>query len=292
MIKLTDIEKTHVFLPSRKSDGHKGDFGHIYAMGGSVGMSGAICLTTVAALRMGSGLVTAIIPDVINEVFEIKNTECMSVPLKSADGCFDTITYSELYKFLSRADCLAFGMGVGRNENINNILKSILNEYTGKLLIDADGLFALTGCLGELKKTNADVVLTPHAMEFSRISGYSLDEINNRRRETAESFAGKYGVTLVLKGKNTIVTNGDCMYINHTGNSGMATAGSGDVLSGIIASLVGQKMNMFNAAATGVFLHGLSGDIAAELTNEYYIIASDIINYLDKAVNMLLKGDV
>ncbi|MBU5669893.1 NAD(P)H-hydrate dehydratase [Peptoniphilus sp. MSJ-1] len=256
----------------RPNDSHKGDYGKIAIIAGSIGMTGSAYLSSNAALKAGAGLVYNIVPREILDIISIKYIE----PIAKS---FDDI--DELNKFLEAINVIAMGPGMGLGEygkkTFSNIVKTDKN-----LLIDADGLTHLSKSMESLKaRREFSTILTPHEGEFSRLTGKSINEIKNNREELAKEFAKKYKVILVLKGNKTIVTNGDEVYINHTANSGMATAGSGDVLTGIIASLM-KRYNLFDAARLGVYVHGLSGDVFADKNSKTSLRARDLIENLDE----------
>lgn len=282
----------HIYMPDRFINSNKSDYGKLSVIGGSVGMSGAVCLSSMAALKTGAGLVTAYVPASINPYFECNVIEAMSVPVPDHNGMFFSESENILINAVKNSDVTAIGMGMGRNADCVKILARILKEGKSPLIIDADALFALQDIIDLISVCSSEIILTPHEMEFSRISGYTVDYIRKNRLDTATEFAEKHNVTVVLKGHNTVVTNGKDTYVNDTGNNGMSTPGSGDVLSGVISALVAQKMNIFDAACTGVYLHGLSGDIAAKKLNVYSITASDILENIPYAINCLTnKGE-
>lgn len=256
----------------RPDDSHKGDYGKIAIVAGSIGMTGSAYLSSNAALKAGAGLVYNIVPREILDIMSIKYIE----PIAKS---FDDI--DELQKFLKTIDVIAMGPGMGLGEYGKNTFSNIV-KTDKNLLIDADGLTHLSKSMESLKaRREFSTILTPHEGEFSRLTGTSINEIKNNREEIAREFAKKYKVILVLKGNKTIVTNGDEVYINQTANSGMATAGSGDVLTGIITSLM-KRYNLFDAARLGVYVHGLSGDIFADKNSKTSLRARDLIENLDE----------
>ena len=255
-------------------------------IGGSTGMTGAVCLASRAASRSGCGLVCAVVPEELNGIFEIKLTEEMSLPLNSENGSFKGDDTEKLFDMLAKCHSVATGMGAGKSNGYQKVLKWLLREYKGKLILDADALNIIAEKPYYLRE---GVVLTPHTGEFSRLTGKSSIEIENNREELAKKYAKENSAVVVLKGENTVVTDGERVYINKTGNKGMAKGGSGDVLSGIIASLCAQGMENYDAAVCGVYLHGLAGDIAEENYTDMSMTASDIIKHIPDAYKEILK---
>ncbi|MDO5718846.1 MAG: NAD(P)H-hydrate dehydratase [Tissierellia bacterium] len=277
-------------LKKRERESHKGDYGRISLIGGSRGMSGSILLSSKAALRMGSGIVYTVVPSGISESVEMRSLENIVLPVEdSGKDFFNRKSIDELRQIVLKSDASCFGPGVGSDDEIYDVLKAII-EIDKALVIDADGLNCLRGRTDILKNTKT--VITPHRMEMARLADKDIKYVNRNPINLAMSFSKLYNIIVVLKGHNTIVTDGNEVYSNSTGNPGMATAGSGDVLTGMITSLLGQGYDLFDSAKLGVFLHGLSGDIAAEILCEESIIASDIIRFIPHAVRekRLLDG--
>lgn len=273
---------------NRKVDGHKGDFGKVGIIGGSVGMCGSVDLCAKASLRTGSGLVYNICPNSISDILQIKAVEniVLSIPDDNR-GCFISKYIDEIIEKIKNLDAIAIGCGLGRNEENIKILEMIIKKFQKPIVIDADAIFFLRNIKAEILNRD-NIIITPHEVEFSRMSSYDLEDIKQNRLEIVNNFfENKYKYTLVLKGKNTIVKSYEEIYINNTGNSGMATAGSGDCLTGIILSLLGQGISVFNSAKLGVFIHGLAGDFAREKIGEDSLIASDIINFLPRAIRYI-----
>ncbi len=260
--------------------------GKVAVIGSSTGMTGAATLASKAASKSGCGLVCAVIPEELNNIFEIKLTEEMTVPLNSENGTFKGDDVEKLEEILEKCKCVATGMGAGKSKGYRKILKWVLRNYNGKIVLDADALNIIAERPYYLR---GDVIMTPHIGEFSRLCGKSTEEIENKREEIAKEYAKENSVILVLKGKNTIVTDGESVYINQTGNKGMAKGGSGDVLSGIIASLCAQGMDRLYASVCGVYLHGLAGDIACKEYTDMAMTASDIIKHIPDAFKQILK---
>ncbi|MEQ3346854.1 NAD(P)H-hydrate dehydratase [Peptoniphilus senegalensis] len=255
---------------NRDDDTHKGDFGKIAIVGGSLGMTGSSYLSSNAALKAGAGLVYNIVPREIIEIMSIKFIE----PIAKA---FDDL--DEMEKFLGGLDCVAMGPGMGLGEYAREVFGKIIKTEKN-LLIDADGLNILSKNLNLLEdRKNFTTILTPHEGEFARLTGLPLEEIKNDRERLAVDFAKKYKLILVLKGHKTIVTDGKEVYINKTGNSGMATGGSGDVLTGIISAFM-KNYSLFDAARLGVYIHGLAGDSYASKNSKTSLRARDLIENL------------
>lgn len=254
----------------RDDFGHKGDFGKIAIIGGSMGMTGSSYLASNAALKAGAGLVYNIVPIEIFDIMSIKFIE----PIAKT---FDDL--EEIEKFLEGIDAIGMGPGMGLGAYGQEVFKKII-KIEKNLLIDADGLNHLSKKLNLLEdRKNFTTILTPHEGEFARLTGLSLEKIKNNRKTVAEEFAKKNKVILVLKGHETLVTDGERTYTNRTGNSGMATGGSGDVLTGIISALM-KNYDLFDAARLGVYIHGLSGDLYARKNSKTSLRARDLIENL------------
>lgn len=285
------IEKELVrcILPKRARNAHKGSCGRIFVTGGSRGMSGAVCMSTAAALKSGAGLVTAGIPEGINDVFEQKVTEAMSVALEeNADGILSDSCAQTIADFAEKSDVLIIGPGMGRSESVVHILKKCLLKCTKKIIIDADALYALALDVDMLKKTAAQVIITPHHAEMGRLIGRNAEWVEKNAILCAKEFAEKYNVTVVLKGAYTVVAGNGRVYINNgAGNAGMATGGSGDVLCGVIGALACIMENE-KAALCGVYIHALAGDAAKERFGMISMTAGDIINALPDAFKKIM----
>ncbi len=288
--KYPKLDGIKELLPSRQKTANKGDFGRTLVIAGSRGMTGAAVMSAYSALRMGSGLVTLATADSERVIAAGFYPEIMTVGLSSENGVISSGALKDILKLIRDKDSVIFGPGIGKSRELTDILAEILRNYQGKLLIDADGLNALAKRVDILKEKTCEVVLTPHPGEMSRLTGMIVEEIQRNRKAVAMEFAKKYDVCLVLKGFETVVAKyGRDAYINQTGNPGMATAGTGDVLSGVIGSLLGQGQDLFDAARLGVYLHGLAGDIAKEKLGEYSMTATDVMNNLHCAIKEALK---
>lgn len=277
-----DIKK---LIKNRPSNSHKGDFGKVAVIGGKKGMAGSVFLSSSASLRSGAGLSYVICPSSISNILQIKSTECIIEEIACDYFYYEKEIAEKILSLIKNKDALAIGPGMGKGENLDKLIKIILDNFDKNIVIDADGINALKENIDIIDKKN-NLVLTPHEMEFSRISNLPLYFIKNNREKVSKDFAKKHNIVLVLKGKNTIVTDGYKLYINNSGNSGMATAGSGDVLTGIILANL-SNMKAFDAAVLSVYIHGLAGDIYASKNCEDSLIASDIIKNLPKAYKLI-----
>lgn len=281
---ILDKELVKSKLPVRLSHQNKGDFGHVLVIGGSVGMCGSVCMTAMSALKCGAGLVTVAVPEEIWSVVSVKLTESMVLPVPSENGVFSLKAVNKIRKFLPKVNTVVVGMGARVCDGLSAILEMLFSEFSGTLIIDADGLNTISKSrsLFEIEK-KCKVVLTPHPGEMARLTGFSASDIQNDRNNVAEKFAVKYNCVVTLKGEKTVISDGISTYVNPTGNVGMATAGSGDVLAGIIAGFSAQGSTPLDSALCGTFMHGLSGDKAIIDKTEYCLVATDLIDYLPKA---------
>lgn len=284
----TTSESVKKVFPKRNRNSHKGCYGKSVIIGGSKNYSGSVLLSKNAliSLKLGTGYSTLVVPNCIFNSLIGVDPECILNYLED-DGVFLTPKLLELNKYFN-ADCIVIGMGVGVNRSIFEAINYILKNYKGRLIIDADGLNCLASFgVNILKEKKCEVVLTPHVAEFSRLSGYQKNEILENTIDKAKSFANEFGVTLVLKNSTTVITNGETVFINTTGTPGMAKAGSGDVLSGILCGILAGKCETLEGCVGGCYLFGLSGEICEKEQNEFTITASDIIKALPKAINSL-----
>lgn len=284
-VSTVDREFASLLIPPRPKYSHKTRYGHVLVIAGSTGKTGAAVLTAKAALRAGSGLVTMAVPAALKVVFQSKVLEEMVLPLPCTMNTLSRQALPEIMEFIKeRANSVAFGPGAGVNEDIEIILKELVLQCPCPMVIDADGITVLARIPEVLRNAKQPIVLTPHPGELSRLIKMSVKEIERQRIDVAEKVAKDFGVVLVLKGVPTVVAEPEGrVYLNTTGNPGMATAGSGDVLTGIIASLIGQGLSAFHASVLACFIHGLSGDIAAKKKGEHGVIAGDIIENLPEA---------
>ncbi len=271
-------------LLRRRLNSNKGDFGRILILAGSAGFSGAAVLCGLGAIRSGAGLVTLGIPKGVNNaIIRIKPLEVMTLPLpETSSGSVSLKAYGKIKEFSKKVDLVIIGPGLTQDKSTQSLIRKLVVKVKKPLIIDADGLNALAGNLDLLPPGS---ILTPHPGEMARILRIDISKVQVNRDKIAREFSKKYRVILVLKGYNTIVSDywGN-LYINRTGNPGMATAGSGDVLTGMIGAFLGQGLNNFEAAKYAVYLHGLAGDLAVKEKTQISLIASDIIDKIPNAI--------
>lgn len=278
-LSLTEHNDMSNILKKRSRDSHKGTYGRVGFLSGSKGMAGAAVLNCNAALRSGSGLVKGCITEAIYNVVEVMSIEAITYPFDEQN-----ISYDELEKELILfSDVIATGSGCTNLRNYREILEFLIDNTEKPLVIDAEGINMLD--LNKLRNHRQKIILTPHYGEMARLIKKDIEYVRENIIERASDFANMYDVYLVLKGSRTLIACPDGnVYINTTGNPGMATAGSGDVLTGIIASFIGQKIEITNAIRAAVYIHGLAGDIGSSIVGEYSLIAGDIIKYLPEAI--------
>jgi NAD(P)H-hydrate epimerase len=267
-------------LPKRVNDSHKGTYGHVLIVGGSWGKTGAAALAAMGALRGGAGLVTvATRPEALVPVME-HAPEIMGVELVN-DGPLGHRDLNSLLEAAEGKDAVVFGPGIERGDDTNKLLAALLEELTVPCVIDADGLNAMAGRLTMLQTARCDLVLTPHPGEMGRLLGLSTAEVQANRIALARAFAKDHHVTLLLKGARSLISRDDgVVFINATGNAGMATGGTGDVLSGLIGALIAQGLSTEDATIVGAWAHGLAGDVVKERRGEMGLIASDLLDGL------------
>lgn len=271
-------------IKKRKKEVHKGNCGRLLICAGSTGLTGAACLASEAALRGGAGLVTLCCAEKLNSIFEIKLTEAMTMPVKSKEGTISARAFGFINEKLQKSDALLYGPGLSTAKDIKKLLKKIIKNTSVPMVIDADGINVLSENTKILRMAKSPVILTPHIGEFSRLTGYDTEYIIKNKEKTAMEFAKKYGVILILKSHNTIVTDGNYVYENVLGNPGMAVGGSGDVLAGLTAAFLAEGNSPLASALGGVYFHSLAGDMASFETGEYSLLPSDIIRYISYAI--------
>lgn len=270
-------------LPPRRPDAHKGDFGRALLVGGSRGMAGAIALSGISALRSGAGLVTLAVPDRCLETVAGFDPCYMTIPLPcDSRGRLDEPAAERVAELAAAATCVACGPGLGRSAPLTRLVRWMYAYLPQPMVVDADGLNALAADPKRLSEPGGPRIVTPHPGEFRRLIGGELlprEDLPRRARE----LAGEHGIVVVLKGHRTQVSDGDRCTHNDTGNPGMATGGTGDVLTGVITALVCQGLGMFEAAQLGVHVHGLAGDLAAQRCGQVSLTATEVIQLLPAA---------
>ncbi len=271
-------------MPKRMPYFHKGDCGKVFIISGSKGYTGAAYLTSMGALRAGAGLVFLAFPDILDCIFETKLTEVIKVPLPSQDGFISKKAISNILEKLENMDVCVIGPGIGRKEEIKEIIANILEKWDKKLILDADAIPLLKGEEKLIKDYKGELVLTPHPGELGIFIGEKPEEINKKRVKIAEEVSLKLNKILVLKGAPTVISSKEGTYINTTGNDGLATGGTGDVLVGIIAGLSAQGISLTSASISGVFLHGLCADILKDYKTNFSMIAGDLLEILPEAI--------
>ena len=274
-------------LPPRAPDTHKGDAGRVFILAGSVGLSGAAALCTMGALRVGAGLVTLGVPQSLHQPMAAKLTEAMLKVLpETKEGSLSLQGFAEIVSTIERMDAVAMGPGLSRHPQAKELIRQLLPRLTRPLVLDADGLNAVAEELSVLKKLSLPIILTPHPGEMGRLIRQSAADVQRDRERTAVEFAKQYRVIVVLKGHRTVVASFDgSVSVNETGNPGMASGGCGDVLTGMIAGLLGQQLSLFDAARLGAYLHGLAGDLAAKDRGEIGLLASDLVDTIPQAIS-------
>ena len=276
-------------LPDRPPDGHKGTFGSVLIVAGSRGMSGAAALAGLGALRGGTGLVYLAVPASIAPIVASIEPSYLTIPLPESDsGQLSAESLPAISKRVRGMNAVAIGPGWGRSDDLREVAASLFADTQCPLVADADALNLLAGDATALSRHAGPRIITPHPGEFARLIGANVKTVQSDRKTLAEGFAAKHELIVLLKGRESIITDGRTTYINPTGNSGMATGGTGDVLTGIITALVTQDLPPLEAARTGAYLHGLAGDLAASHFSEPALIASDLPRYLGRAWKVVL----
>ena len=289
-----DSEMVRPLIRCRDRQAHKGHFGHCLIIAGSTGKSGAAALSANSAVRSGSGLVTVAAPESIHTILEIKTTEAMTVPLPdSGAGHITDDAFASIELLLPGKSAVAIGPGLGHHGGTGALLKKLLETITVPVVIDADGLNALAEDVTVLQlKKSKQIVLTPHPGEMSRLLGTALPTAESISISAVQDFARTHGVFVVLKGARSIIASPyGTTAINGSGNPGMASGGMGDVLTGIIASLLGQGYTAWDACRLGVFLHGFAADMVAQKKGEIGLTATDVLEQVPYAYNALLKRE-
>ena len=277
-IKELNHETVLSLLPDRDPWGHKGTFGKVLLLCGSRGFTGAAWFAAMGALRTGAGLVFLGVPESIYAIEAVKLNEPVVFPLPEEDGKLSEKAIPEILNRLPQMDAVLIGCGLGQSQGTLEVVKAVLRNARCPVVVDADGINVLSAHKDILRGRQGATILTPHDGEFLRFGG----ELGEDRAASAVRFAGEWNVVLLLKGHRTCITDGKTVYVNHTGNPGMAVGGSGDVLAGMIVSLLGQKLPPLEAASCGAWLHGAAGDICARELGQYAMLPSDMLNALPR----------
>lgn len=268
-------------FPKRNVNMNKGQAGHLLNICGSYLMPGAAVICAKAALKCGTGLLKCAFPKSVYPVITTHLTQPIFAPVSENENkTFSIGALTKLLEELEWADCVALGCGIGNNDDTQVIVNQIIKDSEVPVVLDADGINCIIKNINVLKEAKAPLVLTPHPGEMSRLTGLSIANVQANRIETAKQFAEEYSVVLVLKGANTVVTDGKSVFVNTTGNAGMAMGGTGDMLTGMIASFISQGINSFDAAKCAVYIHGLCGDITANEISTRGMTVDDMIELL------------
>lgn len=277
-IKELNHESILSLLPDRDPWGHKGTFGKILLLCGSRGFTGAAYLAAMGALRTGAGLVFLGVPESIYAIEAVKLNEPVVVPLPDKDGKLSEEAIPEIMARLPQMDAVLIGCGLGQSEGTLAVVKAVLENAACPVIVDADGINVLSAHRDILRGRQYPTILTPHDGEFARIGGCLTAD----RMESAAALARAWGCIVLLKGHRTCISDGRTGYLNTTGNPGMAVGGSGDVLAGMIVSLLGQGIAPLEAAACGAWLHGAAGDLCAKELGQYAMLPTDMLNALPR----------
>ncbi len=292
-LELVEEETVRPYFKKRKKDAHKGTYGHLFIISGSLGKTGAAVMAGKAALKMGAGLVTVGTPESCLPIVARSMDELMTEPLPETPE--KTLSYEAVKKtetLLKGKDALLIGPGISTHRSTAEFVLSLLPKIKIPVVIDADALNILASKPKALKSLPKPAILTPHPGEFARLLNLPTREVVKRKLELVPQFVTEYGVYLVLKSYRTLTATPEGrVYINSTGNPGMATAGSGDVLSGMVASMIIQEKNLLEAVLAAVYIHGLSGDLGAQKLGEKTLIAGDIIRELPRSIKSLIRND-
>ena len=275
---ILDHNQVLKILPDRPDNGHKGTFGKILLLCGSRGYTGAAALAAMGALRTGAGLVYLGVPESIYDIEAVKLTEPVIIPLPDEKGTYSTKGIDQILTLMQGKDAILIGPGIGKTEGSYAVVQTVLKYFSGPVVLDADGINVMEAHKDILRERTAPTILTPHDGEFVRFGAILSDD----RVDSASKLALDLGVIVLLKGHRTVITDGRKSYINTTGNPGMATGGSGDVLAGVITSLLGQGVSPLEAAACGAWLHGAAGDICAREIGQYGMLPTDMVNVLPR----------
>lgn len=276
-IKLTHSDVLNI-LPERDENAHKGNFGKIMLLCGSRGYTGAAALAAMGALRVGAGLVYLCVPESIYEIEAVKLLEPIVLPFPDKNGMFSAKAIKEIAKRICDMDAVLIGPGIGQSEDTAAVTSWVLENYSGPVVLDADGINVMKSHKDILRGRTSPTILTPHSGEFYRLGGIA----NADKAEETSRIAGELGVIVIHKGHHTVISDGKNVYINTTGNPGMAVGGCGDILAGMIVGLLGQGISPIDAAACGAWFHGAAGDLCAQELGQYAMLPSDILEVLPR----------
>jgi ADP-dependent NAD(P)H-hydrate dehydratase / NAD(P)H-hydrate epimerase len=279
-------------IPCRAYNAHKGSTGHVFVIAGSVGMSGAAALVSRAAMLAGAGVVTVGCPRSLNDILEIKLTEVMTFPLPEVrkKRCLSMRALGLLRKSVQKADVVTVGPGLGTYYETKELVRRFISEYNGRIVLDADGINAFEGDMESLRSAPCEIVITPHAGELAKLTGISIGDIIADPFKASQKASEATGKIVLLKGSPTVISDpSGTTWINSTGNEGMATAGMGDVLTGTISGLAAQKLDLYNAAILGAYVHGLAGEIVSEKKGIHGVMAGDVLESLPDALLEILN---
>ncbi len=279
-------EEASSLIPERPYNSHKGSAGKLFFLAGSVGLTGAAALSTTAALRSGAGLVTLGCPESLNDILEVKLTEVMTLPLPETKKkrCLGTRALGAVRAFVKKIRTCAVGPGLGRHAETGELVRRFISEYEGAVVLDADGIYAFNGQPERLKSSPAELIITPHAGEMASLLSIDLQAVVNDPHEIAKEAAEKTGAIVLLKGAPSCITNPDGeLWINTSGNESMATAGMGDILTGVISALSAQGLNPMAAAVLGALIHGKAGEIASDFKGIHGVIAGDLLEFIPES---------
>ena len=293
-LNLLEEKDVKVLFPQRDSESHKGNFGHLLILAGSPGKTGAAALASNAAMRCGTGLVTLCIPQSLNASVEPQVIEAMTCPLPDDNkGILTESAFEKIIEIAKNKDAIAIGPGIGTDKSTKNLIEKLIKTIDIPIIMDADSLNLIAQNPQILKKTTAEIILTPHPGEMARLAVTTTQEIQNNRLDSARNFSDKFSVTLVLKGSNTIICLPDKKaFICPVGNPGMASGGMGDVLTGIIAGFRAQGFSSEHASIAGTYIHGMCGDMLAESMGGFGFLASDMVKIIPGAINQIIHKDL
>ncbi len=293
-LTMTEEKMLLPYFTKRDRNTHKGTYGHLFILSGSLGKTGAAAMSGRAALKMGAGLVTVGTPKSCVPIVARSMEELMTEPLpETSEWTLSEDGLDKILSLLQGMDAVMIGPGLSTQESTSRLIKKMLPKLKIPMILDADALNIISEEIGILSSLQAPAVLTPHPGEFARLLQSGTKEVLQNKIQLVPEFARKYNIYVVLKGYRTLISDPDGhLFINPTGNPGMATGGSGDVLSGMLGAMIIQEDNLCDAVAAGVYVHGLSGDIAAKKMSEKSLLAGDIISCLPEAVKTLVHRKV